>query len=209
MNIAIANRLVALRKANGLSQEALAEKLGLSRQAISKWERAEASPDTDNLMALAQLYGITLDDLLSAKTGAPVPGEKAQDAEKAAEKSSETALQKKAGAMFKFPFPLLVVILYLALGFIGNLWHPTWLLGLLIPIYYHLAGALKVQRPKARLLAMPVPEAVLLLYLLLGFLLHLWHPAWLLFLLIPLYYWLVASFFKPKADAENGENKQK
>ena len=209
MNIAIANRLVALRKANGLSQEALAEKFGLSRQAISKWERAEASPDTDNLMALAQLYGITLDDLLSAETGAPVPGEKAQDAEKAAEKPSETALQKKAGAMFKFPFPLLVVILYLALGFIGNLWHPTWLLGLLIPIYYHLAGALKVQKPKARLLAMPVPEAVLLLYLLLGFLLHLWHPAWLLFLLIPLYYWLVASFFKPKADAENGENKQK
>lgn len=209
MNIAIANRLVALRKANGLSQEALAEKLGLSRQAISKWERAEASPDTDNLMALAQLYGITLDDLLSAEIDAPVPGEKAQDAEKAAEKPSETALQKKAGAMFKFPFPLLVVILYLALGFIGNLWHPTWLLGLLVPIYYHLAGALKVQKPKARLLAMPVPEAVLLLYLLLGFLLHLWHPAWLLFLLIPLYYWLVASFFKPKADAENGENKQK
>ena len=162
MNIAIANRLVALRKANGLSQEALAEKLGLSRQAISKWERAEASPDTDNLMALAQLYGITLDDLLSAETGAPVPGEKAQDAEKSAEKPPETALQKKAGAMFKFPFPLLVVILYLALGFIGNLWHPTWLLGLLIPIYYHLAGALKVQKPKARLLAMPVPEAVLL-----------------------------------------------
>ena len=55
MNIEIANRLVALRKANGLSQEALAEKLGISRQAISKWERAEASPDNDNLMALAPL----------------------------------------------------------------------------------------------------------------------------------------------------------
>ena len=43
MNIEIANRLVNLRKANGLSQEALAEKLGISRQAVSKWERAEAS----------------------------------------------------------------------------------------------------------------------------------------------------------------------
>ena len=41
MNIEIANRLVNLRKANGLSQEALAEKLGISRQAVSKWERAE------------------------------------------------------------------------------------------------------------------------------------------------------------------------
>lgn len=64
MNIEIANRLVNLRKSNGLSQEALAEKLGISRQAVSKWERAEASPDTDNLIMLAKLYKISLDELL-------------------------------------------------------------------------------------------------------------------------------------------------
>jgi transcriptional regulator with XRE-family HTH domain len=64
MNIEIANRLVELRKKSGLSQEELAAKLGLSRQAVSKWERAEASPDTDNLICLAKLYGVSLDDLL-------------------------------------------------------------------------------------------------------------------------------------------------
>lgn len=64
MNLEIANRLVALRKENHLSQEALAEKLGISRQAVSKWERAEASPDTDNLIALAKLYHVSLDELL-------------------------------------------------------------------------------------------------------------------------------------------------
>ena len=66
MNIKIANRLVELRKKNGLSQEELANKLGISRQAVSKWERAEASPDTDNLICLAKLYGISLDDLLNS-----------------------------------------------------------------------------------------------------------------------------------------------
>ena len=65
MTIEIADRLVKLRKKYGYSQEELAEKLGLSRQAVSKWERAEASPDTDNLICLAKLYGVSLDELLA------------------------------------------------------------------------------------------------------------------------------------------------
>ena len=65
MNIEIANKLQKLRKANGYSQEELADKLGISRQAVSKWERAESSPDTDNLIILAKLYNVSLDDLLS------------------------------------------------------------------------------------------------------------------------------------------------
>lgn len=64
MNVEIAERLAARRKQAGLSQEALAEKLGVSRQAVSKWERSESSPDTDNLIALAKLYGVSLDELL-------------------------------------------------------------------------------------------------------------------------------------------------
>ncbi len=64
MNIEIANRLLELRKKHGYSQEQLAEKLGISRQSVSKWERAEASPDTDNLLLLADLYGVSLDELL-------------------------------------------------------------------------------------------------------------------------------------------------
>lgn len=65
MNVQIAQRLAELRRAKGYSQEALANRLGLSRQAVSKWERAESSPDTENLIALARLYGVSLDELLS------------------------------------------------------------------------------------------------------------------------------------------------
>ncbi len=69
MNVEIAQRLAERRKQAGLSQEALAERLGVSRQAVSKWERSESSPDTDNLIALAQLYGVSLDDLLYVDEG--------------------------------------------------------------------------------------------------------------------------------------------
>lgn len=72
MNIEIANRLVELRKKNNFSQESLAAQLGISRQAVSKWERAEASPDTDNLILLARLYGVSLDDLLKTDDEIPV-----------------------------------------------------------------------------------------------------------------------------------------
>ena len=67
MTLELGNRLAAMRKEKGYSQEELAEKLGVSRQAVSKWERGEASPDTDNLIALASLYGVTLDELVHGK----------------------------------------------------------------------------------------------------------------------------------------------
>lgn len=64
MDITTANRLYELRKQHGYSQDELAEMLNVSRQAVSKWERSESSPDTDNLIALARLYNVSLDQLL-------------------------------------------------------------------------------------------------------------------------------------------------
>lgn len=70
MNIETANRLYEYRKSMGLSQEELASRIGVSRQAVSKWERAEASPDTDNLIELSKVYGVTLDEMLRGKSEA-------------------------------------------------------------------------------------------------------------------------------------------
>lgn len=64
MNVDIAKRLADRRRQEGLTQEGLAEQLNVTRQAVSKWERSESSPDTDNLIALAALYGVSLDELL-------------------------------------------------------------------------------------------------------------------------------------------------
>lgn len=87
MDLAMAQRLVDRRTAAGLSQEALAAQLGVSRQAVSKWERSESSPDTDNLIALAALYGVSLDELLY--------GEAASDANSSEDGSTGTVDEAK------------------------------------------------------------------------------------------------------------------
>lgn len=83
MNLEIAQRLIELRKKHGYSQDALADKLGVSRQAISKWERVEAAPDTDNLIALAELYDVSLDELLGRNVAGKTDTADKIDAEEA------------------------------------------------------------------------------------------------------------------------------
>ncbi|MCH5299330.1 MAG: helix-turn-helix transcriptional regulator [Ruminococcus sp.] len=98
MNIETANRLLKYRKKFGFSQEELAEKIGVSRQAVSKWERAEAAPDTDNLIILAEVYGVTIDELLRG-TGEP-SGNKAEDFSKV-ETEENTTYEKDDRFSFK------------------------------------------------------------------------------------------------------------
>ena len=60
--------LAMLRKLNGYSQEQIAEKIGISRQAYAKWESGATVPDIDRAALLAQAYGISLDSLLKTST---------------------------------------------------------------------------------------------------------------------------------------------
>ena len=61
-------RLAALRKERGMSQEDLAEKLQLTRQTISKWELGNSTPDLELLVKLAEVFDVSVDCLLGAKT---------------------------------------------------------------------------------------------------------------------------------------------
>ena len=57
-------KLVRLRKRQGMSQEELAERLGVSRQAVSRWELGSTLPDVPNLRKLSELFGVSADDLI-------------------------------------------------------------------------------------------------------------------------------------------------
>ena len=60
----LADKIITLRKKNGWSQEELAEQLQVSRQSVSKWESGASDPSTTNLIALAKLLGVKVEDLL-------------------------------------------------------------------------------------------------------------------------------------------------
>ena len=63
----IGSFIAALRKANGLTQKELAEKLNVSRHTISKWETNVVIPDADNIVSICKLFNITTDELLDYK----------------------------------------------------------------------------------------------------------------------------------------------
>ena len=162
-----------------MTQEFVAESLGVSRQAVSKWERAESSPDTDNLLALARLYGVSLDALLlhtpagEAAQAAPEPEEAPADEDAeifaaarawdAAEEAEQKA-RKRARAKWKE----------------GLLWLLTLALMVILPNLTYWLGISEVYA-----------VVVTVAFLITGFLLDNWHPGWMLFLTIPLYYVLI------------------
>lgn len=63
----ISDKIQELRKENGLSQEQLAEKMGVSRQAVSKWESGICVPDIENIIALSELFEVSTDYLIKGE----------------------------------------------------------------------------------------------------------------------------------------------
>ena len=77
-------KLQSLRQRAGMSQDVLAERLQVSRQAVSRWERDETMPETDKVVALADIFGVTTDYLLrpqpkQTETAAEEPPQQQKD----------------------------------------------------------------------------------------------------------------------------------
>ena len=93
----LGQNIQALRHTAGLSQEGLGEKLGVSRQAISKWEADGAVPEVDKLIALSRLFGVNLHDLLQVEeTGREEPGDRVEQAEQPPEEGAEHPPENEA-----------------------------------------------------------------------------------------------------------------
>jgi transcriptional regulator with XRE-family HTH domain len=214
MNIEIANRLVQLRKQNGLSQEELAARIGISRQAVSKWERAEASPDTDNLILLARLYKVSLDDLLRTEEDIPLPEPAAEKATSPADSSRQMPQSVPDSPETQEDSPddpppegggEVVGIgpdgLCIQDGEERTIIGPDGIRIQDSDGEVSLAlGELRITDAKVspsrtwkrrRWADFPYPVLALIVFFLLGFLGGWWHPGWLVFLTVPVYYGIV------------------
>ncbi len=92
-------KLQKLRQKAGMSQDALAERLNVSRQAVSRWERDETMPETDKVVALADLFGVTTDYLL--RQGTEEEPQAAQPAAATPHKDSGRDILERLGYLAK------------------------------------------------------------------------------------------------------------
>ena len=202
------NNLIKLRKEKGLSQEELADKLAVSRQAISKWERGESLPDTDNLIRLAKLYGVSIDEIVGIKDS----GEDAATVEKSAAASpayaSEENSESGESTSEKEPtktdengkktynkrnividsvcgaYGILTTVAVLLWGFMFNGWIVSWTLYVTIPVFISIFECVR----KRKLTPFNFPCLVTFVYLFLGMSKGLWHPLWIMFVSVPIFY---------------------
>lgn len=117
LNKVIANNMSKLRKAHNLTQVQLAEKLSYSDKAVSKWERGESIPDINILKQLADMYGVTVDYLLS-ETHKP---ERTQDVERVIRKN-RFIITLLAVCVVWLLATIVHVTLTMSLGKFGTIW---------------------------------------------------------------------------------------
>ena len=192
----LGNKLYELRKQSGLSQEEFADKIGVSRQAVSKWERGEALPDTDNLITIAKLYKISLDELILNDVDST-----SSDANTQPNEENDTDVKQSN-----------VAVQVGKEGIYANITDEDSHVNVSIngdyidvdiddeeSVYYSYDGqpADKKRKILRALHALPYPIVVTIAFLLWGFLAkdgNGWAVAWTLFITIPLYYSIIDCF---------------
>lgn len=155
----LGERIAYYRGVLGLSQGELAEKLGVSRQAVSKWETDAGLPDLDRLITLSGLYNITLDELVKGAAPSPAPADGAQAAAFPPEASPAAAEKPASGGQKTVGYILLGVGLLCAVLALFLNW------ALLIPAGYLLICAvlcLSLRRYAGRVILGGTLYAVLL-----------------------------------------------
>ncbi len=126
----IGKKIALCRKEAGLSQEALASELGISRQAVSRWETGEAVPDTAKVVELARLFSVTTDYLLLDNA------DRTNDTPTA--ENAPSSIRKKR-ALFRILFLLLLFLIggyMIYYSFSGSMAFRGWIFALGVAVFF-------------------------------------------------------------------------
>ena len=200
----LGEKLKELRIKENLSQEDLATKLNASRQAVSKREQNLSLPDTNNLILIAKIFHVTLDELVNyndnLNTNSEVKEIKESSEEKEiSEEKIEEQEEKEYEVFEKSPlFAILSSLIFIAcflvfilVGvYVNGGWNYSWIALLFIPIFLSLIESVKRRRISTFLF----PVLIVAIYMILGLVYGLWHPYWFIFLFIPLFYIIAEAF---------------
>lgn len=160
-----------LRNKAGLSQEQLAEKLTVSRQSVSKWELGQSTPDLDYVVQLSDVFNVSLDYLVKDSDNSTSINEKQERYSGNSDRNHmRNVLMNTVFTKFPFPFSIPAFIICSLFGF-----HSGW-------NWFGKDEPTMMQK-------LPIPFLVGIIYVVLCLCgVVCWHPAWLIFLTIPIYY---------------------
>lgn len=122
-------KLISLRKEKGLTQLEAAEKLGVSRQAISKWESGAALPSMENLLNISKLYCVSMDYLIDDNSNSEMPAKPVQTDQSAQLEGTGKSKKRKWVAVFLAVLILAVIVeSAVIIGFVikNNEKHKVW-----------------------------------------------------------------------------------
>ena len=218
----LGENLLKLRKGRGFSQEELAEVLGVSRQAVSKWERGEAYPDTENLIAISKLYNVTLDELVYSSVEQKenfslMNEEERKNMKDEFDKTFRTnildddedddgdddedendpeviASKHRFRLWYNLPYPIVITVAYLLWGFLFDGWWIGWTLYITIPVYYSVIDCIR----RKRISSFAYPVFATFLFCFFGMAYGIWHPLWVIYVTIPIFYSLASVIDRKK-----------
>lgn len=204
----IGTNISNLRKRQGLTQAGLAEKVNYSDKAVSKWERGESVPDVLTLVSLAEVLGVTVDDLLSDPNALP---EKTGSVQQAMEHVVEKTLKRKAdkriivqlSSLLVWSVALLIYVVLATLGVEKSWLAFFWAIPADAVVVLSLRSAWRDFRSNRTLISVLMWGCLLAVYMMVFVLMR--QHVWRIFLLgIPgqLAIWLWFRMFRPVRTAE-------
>lgn len=209
--MSLGQRLLELRKSKQLSQEEVADKLGVTRQTVSKWETDQSTLNFDKIVPLCELYGITSDELLTG-----IKKEKSNSEDKG-EQERKYVQEKRAGAISKGILLYFISIIWIMISIPVLMINPIVASAIFLLIcgfatYIIVFNLLKYKKQltkkedKENKLRKQIESILsiitLIIYLLISFITMAWHITWIIWIIFGLVSEILKLIFMLRGDGD-------